>query len=323
MPRPFAKGPRNGALQAPTAVPNRRSLICSRSVSHIRIASTPKLHYRFFMRPKRLLRKLKGKGAGGGQGKHREKFQEFSTSAIHDAIIHAVQQASPKGLTGKYLDIGSGKGELLTQISNRFPAVESFACDCTEQLMKRAGQKVEVADLNHEPLPFHDNAFDLITCSETLEHLENYWGVLREIFRVLKPGGAAVFTTPNILNLRSRFRFFSTGFYNLFGPVIPDEKDVFSPRGHIMPISWFYLANALLSVGFNDVAMTVDKYQRRSLVPFVLLSGPIRLANRFAIRREEKKFLTVTEKNKKTVHAINSTDLLLGRTLIVTARKSK
>ncbi|HJT80855.1 MAG TPA: class I SAM-dependent methyltransferase [Chthoniobacterales bacterium] len=273
------------------------------------------------MRPKRLLRKLKGKGGGGGKGKHRAGFQEFSTSVIHEGIIRSIEESSPNGLTGKYLDVGSGKGELLIQISNRFPNLQAFACDCTDQLMKQPGQKVEVADLNHEPLPYQNNEFDLVTCSETLEHLENYWSVLREIFRVLKPGGTAIFTTPNILNLRSRFRFFSTGFYNLFGPVIPDEKDVFSPRGHIMPISWFYLANALLSIGFNDVAVTVDKYQRRSLVPFVLFSGPIRLANRMAIRREEKKFLTVTEKNEATVRAINSTDLLLGRTLIVRARK--
>jgi ubiquinone/menaquinone biosynthesis C-methylase UbiE len=273
------------------------------------------------MRPKRLLRKLKGKGGGGGQGKHRAGFQEFSTSSIHNGVIHAIEQASPDGLTGKYLDIGSGKGELLTEIASRFPGLQSFACDCTDQLMKRLGQTVHVADLNHEPLPFDNNEFELVTCSETLEHLENYWVVLRETFRVLKPGGLAVFSTPNILNLRSRLRFFSTGFYNLFGPVIPDEKDVFSPRGHIMPISWFYLANALLSVGFKDVALSVDKYQRGSFLPFVLLSPPIRLANRFAIRREEKKFLTVTDKNAKTVKAINSTDLLLGRTLIVRATK--
>src|ERR1700759_1304803 len=100
------------------------------------------------MRPKRLLRKLKGKGAGGGQGKHRSGFQEFSTSAIHEAVLRAAQQAFPDGPKGKYLDIGSGKGELLTQIANRFSGLQSFACDCTDQLMKRAGQKVDVADLN-------------------------------------------------------------------------------------------------------------------------------------------------------------------------------
>jgi ubiquinone/menaquinone biosynthesis C-methylase UbiE len=273
------------------------------------------------MRPRRLLRKLKGKGAGGGKGKHRAGFQEFSTSAIHEAILRAVEEGVPTGLTGKHLDIGSGKGELLTQIAHRFPGIKSFACDCTDQLMKRPNQKVEVADLNHESLPFVRAEFDLITCSETIEHLENYWRLLREVFRVLRPGGIAVFSTPNILNLRSRFRFFSTGFYNLFGPVMPDETDVYSPRGHINPVSWFYLANALLSVGFDDVALSVDKYQRRSFVPFALLIGPIRLTNRVAVRREERKYLTVGAKNAGTVRAINSTDLLLGRTLIVRARK--
>jgi ubiquinone/menaquinone biosynthesis C-methylase UbiE len=273
------------------------------------------------MRPRRLIRKLKGKGGGGGYGKHRAGFQEFSTSAIHDAVIGAVQDALPNGANGKYLDIGSGKGELLSLFAQRFPGLQPFACDCTDKLMKRIGQKVEVADLNREPLPFASETFEVVTCSETLEHLENYWHLLREAFRVLRPRGIAVFSTPNILNLRSRFRFFSSGFYNLFGPVTPDEKDVFSPRGHISPVSWFYLANALVSVGFEDVAMRVDKYQRRSFVPFALLSAPIRLTNRIALRREEKKYLTVTEKNQNAVRAINSTDLLLGRTLIVRATK--
>jgi len=273
------------------------------------------------MRPRRIIRKLKGKGRGGGCGKGRATFHEFSTSGIHQAILHAVQTAFPQGLTGRYLDVGSGKGELLTLLENHFPGLESFACDCTDMLMTRSNQKVEVADLNRQPLPFPDEQFELVTCSETLEHLENYWWVLREVYRVLRLGGVAVFTTPNILNLRSRLRFFSTGFYNLFGPVMPDESDVYSPRGHISPIGWFYLANALASVGFEDVSMSVDKYQRRSLIPFLLLSGPIRLTNRMAMRREEKKYLTINNKNAPAVRAINSTDLLLGRTLIVRAKK--
>jgi ubiquinone/menaquinone biosynthesis C-methylase UbiE len=273
------------------------------------------------MRPRRLLRKLKGKGGGGGAGKKRSGFQEFSTSGIHQAILRAVETAAPDGLTGNYLDIGSGKGELVTLLANRYPGLQSFACDCTDQLMKRKNQKVEVVDLNWQSLPFHQNQFNLVTCSETIEHLENYWSVLREVYRVLRRGGIAVFSTPNILNLRSRFRFFSSGFYNLFGPLMPDEKDVYSPRGHITPVSWFYLANALLSVGFEDLSLTVDKYQRKSLLPFVLLIAPIRLSNRIALQREAKKYLSLGDRNAATVRAINSTDLLLGRTLVVRARK--
>jgi ubiquinone/menaquinone biosynthesis C-methylase UbiE len=46
-------------------------------------------------------------------------------------------------------------------------------------------------------LPFPDKAFDLVTANMVLEHLEDVDASLREIRRVLKPGGAFVFHTPN------------------------------------------------------------------------------------------------------------------------------
>src|ERR1051325_11569433 len=147
------------------------------------------------MRPRRFIRKLKGKGRGGGAGKGRAAFQEFSTSGIHEAVLKSVQAALPEGFSGRHLDIGSGKGELLTLLADRFPGLQSFACDCTDELMKRPAQKVEAVDLNRQPLPFSNEQFELVTCSETIEHLENYWSLLRETFRVLRPGGIAVFTT--------------------------------------------------------------------------------------------------------------------------------
>lgn len=45
-------------------------------------------------------------------------------------------------------------------------------------------------------LPFADNSFDKIICSEVLEHIENYAGVLQEICRILKPGGILALSVP-------------------------------------------------------------------------------------------------------------------------------
>ncbi|PYJ64987.1 MAG: hypothetical protein DME78_10405 [Verrucomicrobia bacterium] len=81
------------------------------------------------------------------------------------------------------------------------------------------------------------------------------------------------------MNLRSRLRYLSSGFYNLFGPLAPDESDIHSTRGHINPVSWFYLSHALLSAGFQDLKVTVDKYQRRSLLAFPFLIVPVRATN--------------------------------------------
>jgi SAM-dependent methyltransferase len=183
------------------------------------------------------------------------------------------------------------------------------------------GLKIDTVDLNRQMLPYGDSRFALVTCIETIEHLENYRQVVREIYRVLQPGGIAVFSTPNILNLRSRLRYLSSGFYNLFGPLAPDESNVHSTRGHINPVSWFYLSHALLSAGFRDLKATIDKYQRRSLLIFPLLICPVRAANWIVYRRDKNTYGTLDEKNISAVRAMNSPDLLLGRTLVVTAVK--
>src|SRR5207249_666691 len=83
-----------------------------------------------------------------------------------------------------------------------------------------------------------------------------------------------------------------------------------------------YLDNALRDTGFVDFHPSVDHYQRRSWVPFVLLFLPMKIAVLFFWQRERNKFRTITPENRDLVAAINSRDLLLGRTLIVCARKS-
>ena len=151
--------------------------------------------------------------------------------------------------------------------------------------------------------------------------MENYREVIREIYRVLQPGGVAVFSTPNILNLRSRLRYLSSGFYNLFGPLAPDESAIHTTRGHINPVSWFYLSHALLSAGFRDLRVTVDKYQRRSLLAFPFLIVPLHATNWIVYHRDKSTYGTLEERNAWAVRAMNSPQLLLGRTLIVTAVK--
>jgi SAM-dependent methyltransferase len=223
-------------------------------------------------------------------------------------------------LSGDHLDIGSGTGELLRLIGARY-AVQPFACDYTDRFMQTPGQKVELVDLNCQPLPFAGDRFALVTCVETIEHLEDFRGVVREIYRVLKPGGVAVLSTPNVLNLRSRLRYLSSGFYNLFGPLSVDQLNMHGARGHITPVNWFYLGHALLMAGLRDLRVTVDKYQRRSFLAYLILLIPLRLSNAVVYRRDEKKYKTLNETNSWMVRLMNSRDLLLGRTLIVTAVK--
>jgi 2-polyprenyl-3-methyl-5-hydroxy-6-metoxy-1,4-benzoquinol methylase len=245
---------------------------------------------------------------------------ELSTPVIHRAIMRAIDDAAPKGLSGDYLDVGSGVGKLLKLIGARY-GVNCFACDYTRELIRFPDQPVDIVDLNREPMPYADDRFSLATCAETIEHLERYRETIREIYRVLKPGGIAVITTPNILNLRSRLHNLTFGFASLFGPLAIDEQDVHCSRGHINPVGWFYLAHAVLDAGFVDLKLSIDKYQRRSLISLFFLYLPIHLTAWYAYRRELKHFRTINAQNDWIVRKINSIEVLLGRTLIVTARK--
>lgn len=46
-------------------------------------------------------------------------------------------------------------------------------------------------------LPFSNASFDVVWCSEVIEHLSNYRFTVTEIARILKPGGIFILTTPN------------------------------------------------------------------------------------------------------------------------------
>src|SRR5579862_9506678 len=141
----------------------------------------------------------------------------LSTPQIIGAAFRMVRRVRPN-LKGNYLDIGSGNGELIALMKQQFP-VEVSACDYTDELMQIPGQRVDVVDLNNECLPYESNRFDLVTFTEVVEHIEHDRRIIREIYRVLKPGGALVITTPNILSLKSRLRFLWFGFHHLFGPL--------------------------------------------------------------------------------------------------------
>jgi len=234
------------------------------------------------------------------------------------AAIAAANIRSP--LPGESLDVGSGEGQLVGAIRTHF-GLRTSACDYTDALMKDSTQRVDIVDLNTDKLPYLDGRFCLVTCVETIEHLEQMRPLLREIFRVLEPGGLAVITTPNILNLHSRLRYLMTGFFNLFGPLPIGSRRVYNPGGHINPVGYFYLAHALRETGFVDVAPGVDRYQRRSWLQFIILFLPMKIAGLVFWQREKNRYRTITPENRDLVAAINSRDLLLGRTLIVCARK--
>ena len=151
---------------------------------------------------------------------------------------------------GRALDLGAGQGALSQALKLR--GFEVTAADINTDQFRADGVVCSRLDLN-APLPFPDGGFDLVLAIEILEHLESPRAFLREIFRVLKPGGLAVLSTPNITSLPSRVFFLATGCFDLFVPTkkrLEDPLDA-AADGHISPIPGWLLRYHLRQGGFE------------------------------------------------------------------------
>ena len=250
----------------------------------------------------------------------RAMIPPMGTPRIYATTVELVRPEACGRSELAHLDIGAGAGSLVEMFRREFGA-RSWVCDYTDTLMRSSGQKVDIANLNAERLPYEDGKFDIVTATEVVEHLEHYRETLREIYRVLRPGGFAVLSTPNVLNLKSRLRFLTFGFWNLFGPLPVRNGNLFSTGGHINPVSSFYLMHSMLDAGFERVNWATDKVQRSAVLPFVLLYPFLRVAAFMAWRREVKRFHTIDALNAPLVAAMNHPRMLLGRTLFVFGHK--
>jgi ubiquinone/menaquinone biosynthesis C-methylase UbiE len=106
------------------------------------------------------------------------------------------------------LDIGSGNGKLAIAMAKRGNKVigldvSKVAVQIAQELQKKVGPDlpVEFKQGDARVLPFEDNKFDFITSQDLVEHISenDFIQHLKEVYRVLKPGGSYAFWTPSAL----------------------------------------------------------------------------------------------------------------------------
>lgn len=95
----------------------------------------------------------------------------------------------PDGDGRHALDVGCREGHQTRWLEKRGYKVTSI--DISKEF-----PAARIVDIN-EPMPFEDHSFDLIWCSEVIEHVRDPEFSLREMRRVTRPGGQLILTTPN------------------------------------------------------------------------------------------------------------------------------
>lgn len=138
----------------------------------------------------------------------------------------------------RVLDAGCGDGRLLQGLAA--PGRELHGCDWIATAPAGVTMDYTPIDLNRDGLKHYPDAgFDLVTCSDVIEHLEAPGALLREIARVVRADGLAVVSFPNSWNLLERIRYLLSGKFRRF-----KSERVSGPWGHIS----FFTAEVLESL---------------------------------------------------------------------------
>lgn len=133
-----------------------------------------------------------------------ESDDEPIARASRRTVERMAELAGPIGSTTRVLDIGSGYGGAARQLASRFgcrvTALNLAEAENERNRLMNAEQGldglIDVVDGAFETLPFGDASFDLVWCQDAILHSGDRAKVLKEVDRVLKPGGAFVFTDP-------------------------------------------------------------------------------------------------------------------------------
>ena len=187
----------------------------------------------------------------------------------------------------KQIPVDLGQGNLRTKTKGKLIAQEYIAEDgnglsaldvgCREghqsELLKERGYHVKSIDIEktyddcivmdaNKPLDFENECFDLVWCSEVIEHLEDPIAFAYEVRRVLKNGGQLLLTTPNsCFWLYKIFGLFGVSPKQMQNPThlhffhIEDIKRIF-PEGELFGFFPYFLLKCKISKCINALSPT-------------------------------------------------------------------
>lgn len=153
-------------------------------------------------------------------------LEEKTARGVHKEILKVIK----KQHFDTHLDIGCGTGALINRLIQTRLIRKHYCTDINENnfRLKNVPNVIFRKTNINEGLPFKGSKFNLITCIEVIEHVENHFELIRDITALLEKNGILIISSPNIYNIFSRISFLLRGVFINFG-----DEDV---REHINPL---------------------------------------------------------------------------------------
>ncbi|MDR9375241.1 MAG: methyltransferase domain-containing protein [Schleiferiaceae bacterium] len=143
----------------------------------------------------------------GGEDIHVGIYQkegEDIATASHRSVAQMLQKIPEPTAHTEVLDMGAGYGGGARYLAKTYRCpVTCLNLSTTENERNRTKTReagldhlVKVDEGNFEQMPYQDESFDLVWCQDSILHSGNKEAVIKEVARVLKPGGDFIFTDP-------------------------------------------------------------------------------------------------------------------------------
>ena len=169
-----------------------------------------------------------------------------------------------KDKNGKLLDAGCGEGHLLSEISKTNKKLRLYGVDVTSIAVKKAKKRISNAiirlgNLSELGSLFEESYFDIVICSEVLEHISQYKGVIQNLERVSKKDGLIIISFPNE-NVVTLGRWL----LGVNPAKAPDHVNSFTPEELIKEFKAKYLCkeNYPLNLPFSLMVGTIIRFKK-------------------------------------------------------------
>jgi SAM-dependent methyltransferase len=253
------------------------------------------------------------------------EIRAISHRSTNDKIMQLVLPLLKRGI--RIADIGAGEGyfsQLVGQhVGSRLglpPSDVVTACDIFPEYFRYPAVACE-AIARDGRLPYDDASIDVACSLEVVEHVENQFEFARELYRILRPGGIAMVSTPNVLNVNSRWRYLHSGFTVLFDPLLLSSSDPVHTSGHINPVPYYYLAYQLERAGFSSISVAYDRFKLSARLLLIICGPVIWIGNQLFRLRLERRKSDVASENASILKDVWSLKMLTSRSVIAIARK--
>lgn len=147
----------------------------------------------------------------GNSEKYLQKLSKHNETTYQDWIQFIGNHVLPQDKT--LLEVGCGTGLSAYLIAKHFPQLEITATDISPNFIKTAKNMYQLKKLTYQvsnavDTQFDNGSFDIITLFDVIEHIFDVKKFIKEVDRLLTPGGLILISSPNVLNLEIPYKDF-------------------------------------------------------------------------------------------------------------------